>query len=615
MKLFFVVLLSILACPVWSDSNVLLKQQAENKGLAEQPYWLALLHKTSLNSDSEIIASDFFLSGTDDAYAELEATLAALLAPVGADENNHAQCRFIARSYWLQQQLPELQAMMPVINCPLFNSWSDQQQIDSVSAIFASGYLGNPASFYGHILLKFNSTDEQRALLQQQNINFGAAVPNNENPLIYIVKGLAGGYNAVFSYGDFYRNTQTYGETELRDLWEYKLSLSQGEVQQLLFHAWELIGRDYVYYFLKENCAYRMAELLELVIQQSLISKRQPYAMPISVFHRLAEIEHHGKPLVIEIIQHPSRQKRLVAGYQQASAKVKMAVVASITTDYALDSKIFQTLNNTEKMQVLEILFDYIEFLKVSDDSEQLARQKNQLLKARLRLPSGSRATIEFNDDAPHLGTYPSMLQIAAVNTQRDNAFELRYRATYYDLLTANRGKAAFSALSMFDLHLRQQDASLQLYRFDLLNIENMNLSQTGLPEDGGLAWKVNVGYATENLACWRCQTVQLTGGLGKAMQFQQGIVYLMQDGRVHQNRQQVGILSADSRLGTVIDLHQHWRIQFEVGYRTYVDANASNFFWYRLQQRFGSSQHWDMRIAIEKQRNTEARLAFSYYW
>lgn len=615
MKLIFIVSLFTLAFPGWAEANSYHNEQADLAKLATDPYWLTLLHKKNPKARSEIIDPDFFLSGSDDPYAELVATLKALSSPIGVDENEHAQCRFIARSKWLQQQLPQLSALLPEVQCTLFNSWSDQQQIESVSAIFASGYLGNPASFYGHILLKFNSSAEKRALLQQQNINFGAAVPNNENPLIYILKGLTGGYNAVFSYGDFYRNTQTYGESELRDLWEYKLALSLSEVEQLLFHAWELIGRDYVYYFLKENCAFRMAELLELVVKQSLISKRQPYAMPISVFHRLAEIEHHGQPLVAEIIQHPSRQKRLVEGYKQAASNIQQAVSAVIANNYNLEISNFKSLDNTDKIQVLEILFDYLEFLKVSDDSMQLVQYKNRLLKARLALPSGKPKHLAFNDQAPHLSTYPSLLQVSWVETEQKPALEVRFRATYYDLLTANRDKAMFSALSMFDLHLRQQNNSLQLYRFDLLNIENMNLSQTGLPEDGGLAWKVNFGYSAENLACWCCQTVQFTGGIGKAWQVNNAMFYVMQDGRLHQNQQYSGVLSTDSRLGTVFELDTLWRIQLEFGYRAYPGSSAENFVWYRLQQRFGNSQRWDLRVAVERQRSTEGRLAISYYW
>lgn len=615
MRFLIVLVCTCLAFPAWSDIRQQLQQQALAKQLAAEPYWLALLHQPAVNKKSAIIAPDFFLAHPADAQAELDATIAALLQPVPDDPNSHAQCRFIARTHWLAQQLPDLAAALPDVVCPLFESWSDQQQIQSVSAIFASGYLGNPASFYGHILLKFNSVSDRRALLQQQNINFGAEVPAGENPLVYIAKGLGGGYNAVFSYGDFYRNIHTYGETELRDLWEYQLALTDAEVKQLLYHAWELIGRDYVYYFLKENCAFRMAELLELVVGQPLISRRKPYAMPISVFHRLAEVEHHGQPLVSKITQHPSRQKRLHAGYQQSSPDVQNAVAWLVANNYQLADAAFQQLTVTERIQVLEILFDYIEFLKVEADAPELTQIKNQLLQARLNLPVVKATPFTSQDNAPHLNTYPSLLQVGITDTENSIAYDLRFRATYYDLLTANRDRGVFSALAMFDLQLRLQQGRLALQRFELLNIENMNLSQTGLAGDGGLAWKINVGYLPEDLICPDCQQLQLTAGVGKAVSLASGVFYLMQDGRLHQNKLQTGWLSADSRLGTVFDVQPYWRIQAEIGYRSYLNAERDNFFWYRLQQRFGSSQRWDWRLTVERQRSTELRLAYSYYW
>ncbi|MCF4008787.1 Lnb N-terminal periplasmic domain-containing protein [Rheinheimera sp. UJ63] len=616
MKLIIAMLGSLLAFSTWSASAPRFIEQAAAKNLAADRYWLALLHKRDAETDSEIIDPHFFLSNTQDASAELNATLKALLAPVTDDVNEHAQCRFIARSHWLQQQLPELKQALPELTCTLFETWSDQQQVDHVSMIFASGYLGNPASFYGHILLKFGSASERRALLQQQNINFGAAVPAAENPLVYILNGLFGGYNAVFSYGDFYRNTQAYGETELRDLWEYQLALNPSEVSQLLYHAWELIGRDYVYYFLKENCAFRMAELLELVIQQPLINKTQPYAMPISVFHRVAELEHHGQPLVAKVIQHPSRQKRLVKRFEQVAEPVQAAVAELIENEYQIENSLYAQLNAAEQTQTLEILFDYIEFRKVAaDDPQPLTTYKNRLLQVRLKLPAGKASPVVLAESPPHLATLPSLLQISAIHKEQSNGLELRFRATYYDLLTANRDNANYSALSMVDVHVRQEADRLQLYRFDLLNIENMNLSQTGLPQDGGFAWKLNAGYAPQDLACQRCQTLQLIGGLGKAMQLQQGVVYAMQDGRLHENRHDVGLLSTDTRLGTVFNLDARWRIQAEFGYRAYLTGEASNFYWYKLQQRFGQSQHWDIRLILEKQRATEFKLAFSYYW
>jgi len=49
-------------------------------------------------------------------------------------------------------------------------------------------------------------------------------------------------------------------------MWEYELALSPDEVEQITAHTWELLRTRYAYYFFKQNCAYRMSELLGLVI-------------------------------------------------------------------------------------------------------------------------------------------------------------------------------------------------------------------------------------------------------------------------------------------------------------------------------------------------------------
>lgn len=590
-------------------------QIADEKQLSDDRYWLALLHIPENSNRSEIVDDSFFLSDSRQPVKELEATLQAFFAPIPEDPNQHAQCRFIARFHWLQKHLPELTRLAPKIPCPLFANWSDQQQIGSVSAIFASGYLGNPASFYGHILLKFNSHSGKRALLQQQNLNFGAAVPEQENPVTYILKGLFGGYKAVFSYGDFYRNIQAYGETELRDLWEYQLALTPDEVSQLLYHSWELINRDYVYYFLKENCAFRMAQLLELVIETELISKRQPYAMPIAVFHRLAESEHHGKPLVTNIIYHPSRQQRLTSRHQQAPENVRQVMLSLIRNDYDLKLAAYQQLSDQEQSILLELLFDYIEFLKLSSDNPELLQIKNRLLQARLALPVQPPLAVAGSTDYPHLSTRPSMLQLAYIQQQQQAAAQFRFRATYYDLLSRDAGRAAFSALSMFDLSGRYFRDSWQVQHFELLNIENMNLSQTGLPGDGGWAWKVNLSYAAQDNQCKSCNTAQLRGGIGKAIPVTAGIVYLMQDAQMHNRVGRFGLLSADSRFGALLDVNRMWRTQLEVGYRSYLQSQLTDFTWYRWQNRFGDSPHWDIRLSVSQLRTTEWSLAYSLYW
>lgn len=43
-------------------------------------------------------------------------------------------------------------------------------------------------------------------------------MPDDENPVFYVFKGVFGGYEGGFSNTEYYHHNHNYGETELRDL-------------------------------------------------------------------------------------------------------------------------------------------------------------------------------------------------------------------------------------------------------------------------------------------------------------------------------------------------------------------------------------------------------------
>ena len=80
-----------------------------------------------------------------------------MLQPLSGDPDAHAKCRFPARLMWLREQLADYRDALADIKCPAFSAWAAIDDVASISLIFASGYLDNPASYYGHLFLKFNA--------------------------------------------------------------------------------------------------------------------------------------------------------------------------------------------------------------------------------------------------------------------------------------------------------------------------------------------------------------------------------------------------------------------------------------------------------------------------
>ncbi len=242
-----VLLLAFLTClfaPVFSiaqqsDHELYLKQlidRAEQAKLADQREWQLLLHyRKGLFGGWESEQDDpgFFLSpnGKTDPFAELASTLAQFFSTelVGSTRQP-AQCAFIARYHWLKEQLKFDPTRLPPLPCERFDRWYEDFEVQSISLIFPSAFLNNPASMFGHTLFRVDQrgqTEQTRILAY--TINYAAQVPPNAGP-IYPIKGIFGSYKGYFSTIPYYLKVRQYRDIENRDIWEYRLNLTESQI-------------------------------------------------------------------------------------------------------------------------------------------------------------------------------------------------------------------------------------------------------------------------------------------------------------------------------------------------------------------------------------------------
>ena len=144
----------------------------------------------------------FFMSpdGKTDPQAELDATLKQFFSDelVGRSRQP-AQCAFIARYHWLREQLQFDETRLPPMACERFDRWFDDFEAQSITLIFPSAFLNNPASMFGHTLLRVDQkgqTEQTRILAY--TINYAADVPPDAG-MAYPIRGIFGGYSGYFS--------------------------------------------------------------------------------------------------------------------------------------------------------------------------------------------------------------------------------------------------------------------------------------------------------------------------------------------------------------------------------------------------------------------------------
>ncbi|HNI57568.1 MAG TPA: DUF4105 domain-containing protein, partial [Elusimicrobiota bacterium] len=270
-----------------------LRERARANGLADDPRWRALLHmKKNWRGrwESRVDGKAFFLSprGKTDPAAELDATLAAFFEPPSADTDTiHPQGLFPARYAYLREALGFDGTRLPEMSSPRLEKWRQNLDIDGISLVFATAYLNNPASMFGHTFLRLHRRGTGADPLLDYTANF-AAVTGETSGLVFAVKGLLGGYPGKFSTHPYYMKIQQYNNMENRDLWEYDLALSTAQVRRLLDHLWEMGPTYFHYFFLTENCSYQLLPLLEVADPALSLSDGFAWkAIPVDTLRRV----------------------------------------------------------------------------------------------------------------------------------------------------------------------------------------------------------------------------------------------------------------------------------------------------------------------------------------
>ncbi len=535
-----------------SDLAEFLIQEAKDLQLSKHPTWLKLLHFKVKSRKSEVLSKEFFLSkeGSQDPDSELEATIRAYFLINNPDpdsaNNNHPRCRFPARYYWLSQHLSLPEYSLEAFNCQSFEKWALLENVESVSLYLVSGYFGNPASTFGHSLLKLNTTtsDEELNLLDL-TLNYGALVPENESTFFYILRGLTGGYQAGFSDQYLYTQDQVYTRTEFRDIWDYKLELSDYQRTLLILHLWEIIGKKFTYYFLKENCAYRLAELMELTLEEDFLNNARAWYIPVEIFHRLNDIDKkrraNGESGVIHSINPlPSSRRSLYHQINQLPEAEAEAADAIIQAGPNANYLSLEQFTVEERIEILDTVISYHQYRQVQEEptpSADRLKAKDDALLARLRLPvrKSSKQTVP-TPISPAFGNRPLMLGAGiARDSYNDSFIRLRWAGFSKESITPNPLEGG--ELVVLDTAIGIKDSGAFLDQLDFIRVAKINTSPIKIKGENSLSWQLRLGMKREEQNKSTADDWSFEFGVGRAWKIRDKVTLMaMTDVSAHTN-------------------------------------------------------------------------------
>lgn len=549
--------------------------------------------------------------GKNDPQAELDGTLRAFFSEAEeTDEVQHPQCRFPARYAWLAAELGFDQGRMPRPQCRRYRDWRSALDAKQLTLVFASAYLDNPGSMYGHTLLRIDAADQdERTRLLAYSISFAAAT-NETNGLIFAVKGLFGGYPGVFAMLPYYVKVREYSDLENRDLWEYELDLSPEELERVLRHAWELLPAYFEYYFFDENCSYHLLALLQVARPDlELTAPFRLWALPVDTVRALTD----QPGLVKRIVYRPARSTIIAERLARMQPEERrMARDLGLGTRNADDAAL-RALPPERAARVVEAGYDYLNYRRTTGTSEvkdggALARD---LLVARSQIDAPSQTPRIETPVRPDEGHRTARMSTGAGRRDRQGFLELGVRPTYHDIVDDDAGYIGGAQIEFFHLRARRYEGgSARIESFIPVNIFSLS------PRDEFVqrkSWRVAAGWqrsmtrsGAEPLA------VAADGGLGGAWRAGRvARVYASAEGaaRAHEQFEKGYSLGLGARIGALVDPAPRWRVHAYAQQLGSVAGERVDPGALVLEQRFSLTR--DLALRFDLSHQNEAGRSF----
>ena len=528
--------------------------------LSHTKIWLNLLHYNHYNSKSSIKTESFFLSKQKSRTPkdELLATLKYY------DENKSIVCKYPARYKWLNKELKLTNFDESFERCRRVKEIIKRADVDSISLVFVSGYMKNPASTFGHSFLKFNSQRFGSNLLDT-TLSFGALVPDNENAFLYVIKGITGLYDATYKDKYFFTHDMVYTKTELRDMWEYKLNISKEKIDFLLLHIIELNDISFNYYFFKNNCSYEISKLLELILDDAIAPDSLLYYAPIEPFIKLSK----EKKLISKVIYHPSKESYIYQLYQSMAQDEKESVSILIENMFELNNLEFQNLNMYSKLQVLNFMLKYYKYKIVTadvKDIKKLKELKNRVLKTRLSYPVNQNIYKASKKSlvAPGSSNAPLVFSFMG-GYSKSKEFYPSLGVTLFSLSCLSQNTLNGDELIVADMAFGAKEGEIFIDDFKLIKIKKF--TQNILPfEDFKFSWELEISmknldkHKRLNSYDYFCEF-----GFGKTYFFKDFYIFALIDGSLHSQQEHIRVLP---KVGSRVDFGE-LKAFFYLGYET----------------------------------------------
>lgn len=598
-------------------------KKAIDKNLAEERYWHLLLHyrknRFGNGYTSENDSSIFFTSpsGKTSPEAELSATIKSFFKDSASLKQNeeHPQCNFPARYKWLNSQLDFDAELLAALSCKNLDQWLTDLSPAKITMVFASHYINNPSSMYGHTLLRIDSSKKSNLL--SYGVNYSVPL-GNDNALAYVLKGIFGFYKGEFQVFPYYLKVQDYNNLENRDLWEFEMNFSQEQVDNLTLHLWELGATYFDYYYFQENCSYHILSLLEVANPDLHLTDGFFFSV---IPGDTIKLLFSYNDLISQTRYRPSLLSQLNDkrfGFLKEEKKYfnRLAVESRLIKESR-----FNSLNVEKKALLLDALLDYNQFkIMKTGKWNSVSKETKEILLARNKLDYNNTQNIQLRQfsTSPALGHGSSRGGIGFGSNKLETFEEITYRPAYHDLLAIEQGYSRNSQILFFDMAFRYYNRSekYRLERFKPIDIISLTPYDSLIPKT---SWKFNLGIdSVRDSSCNYCNNLKLNFGAGHALEYGPLLLYYFLDlsSEITKSLEDSYRIGPGVSFAMLLDIKEKYKAGFAYDYRAFLFGSRLDFYTIAFSQRYSFSRNLDIRLKIfAVNNNRENQMTLNLYY
>jgi len=531
-----------LATPLNTDKILALQNLAIEKSLWQHQEWLNLIHyyKKSAYSEEYYSHADdnvFFIAenGASNPKSELLSTIAALYR-TDLTNDDHAQCRFIARFAWLTKHLSIDAGSLPSVSCQKFNTWYSMIQPQRVTMVFPTYHLNSPSSMFGHTLLRLDrSIEKEQSKLLSFAVNFGANTDSNDNSIFYAYKGLTGAYPGLFNVTPYYNKIREYNRIEKRDIWEYNLNLTPIEAERMTKHLWELQDINFNYYFFDENCSYRLLELLE--VARPGLELTDDFGLTAIPVDTIKTIEQAG--LIASHQYRPSQVTELNTLLKLMSES-ELDLMEEISKNPSRTNQAdFLTKPEDKQRNIVDTAYRYLRYQEVGKvKNKETAKHSFQLLTALNKYPSNSFKPLITPPIRPEKGHHSRRITIGMKERNEKLYSTLSLRMAFHSLEDNLHGYLPGAQINITNIQMRVLNSTgdIQLDKLDVIDILSLNPRTRFFKS---FSWQVLTGFERQTIDRKDKLVAHLSGGGGYTYSvFKKGFLYSLGTARLERAKE-----------------------------------------------------------------------------